>query len=95
MKPDIPNQNQTILEALVGKNVPNTIRWVIIKKIKVMANRVRLTTLAPISLPATVKKIGPIDQHKAVPIAAISPIFLIKVLNYIEQFWSVINKSEY
>jgi len=77
--PDIPNQSQTGPEALIGKSLPKTIRCVIIKKIRVRTNRVRFTTLAPISLAATVKKIGPIDQQKAVPIAAISPIFLIKV----------------
>jgi hypothetical protein len=80
MNPDNPNQNQTMPEAPIGKSLPNTITWVIIRSIRVRASLVRFTTLAPISLPATVKKIGPIDQHKAVPNAAISPIFLIKVL---------------
>jgi len=46
----------------------------------------RLTTFAPMSRAATVKKIGPIDQQKAVPIAAISPIFLIKVFYSVGKF---------
>ena len=90
--PDIPNQNQVVGEASIGKSLPNTIRWVSIKNKKVSANLVRLTTLAPMSRAATVKKVGPTDQQRAVPIAAISPKFLIKVTNYIEQIGSVIKK---